>query len=116
MFRDERQRAQAIAWLLPKQMRYMWNPIAGPTNVAWDLARNSSPLSGGEMVMLRVALDFWNMSGKALFADLFRLDDDNLRRVCGLAACSSSADDADVDKWIHERMVIEDAMAPTVGA
>jgi len=114
MFRDERQRAQAIAWLLPRQLRYLWNPIAGPTDLALDyIDRNSSPLSGGEMVMLRIAFDFWNMGGNAPFASLFRLDDDNLRRVCGLAVCSSSAD---VDKWIHERMVIEGAMAPTVGA
>lgn len=101
MFRDELQRSRAIYFLLPAQLRKLWHIEQGPTDQAIDYVKHGSPLSSGESVMLRIAFDFWNDSGKADFSDLCRIDDDNLAAVTGLLA--TFHDPGAIDRWIAVR-------------
>lgn len=87
-FDNDRQLSEAICAFLSTvahgRLKDLWGS-EGPTSLACDYIENGSPLSHGEQVLLQVAFDLWNSSGKATVAALLDvLDDENLAAVLGL--------------------------------
>jgi hypothetical protein len=105
MWRNDTQRSAAIRTLLKAARVERFWTSEGPSSVLVELAEGgfrSSPYSHGETVMLQVAMDFWNGSGKALWADLLEvLDLNNLQNTVDLAVAVANGGDA-VDRWITE--------------
>jgi hypothetical protein len=106
MWRSEKQRVEAIRLLLAnlfsrERTQAFWQED-GPTELALEYAK-ASPLSSGEQVLLRVALDFWNGQGGASFADvIYRLDSERLRTVVSLAL---AIDRETVNEWIRDELL-----------
>lgn len=70
MFRDDTQRGLVCAILaarLPGGSERWFAPdklgILRPTDEAWDAIENGAPMSSGELLMLRAAIDVWNGAG-----------------------------------------------------
>ena len=103
MFSNEHQKALTIRLLLSPYLEHFWTEN-GPTEQASDYLDNGAPLSSGEMIMLRVAFDFWNGNGGAKFADVAnRLDSRNTALVASLMAAVASGSHA-VNQWIDDRL------------
>lgn len=95
MWRSEKARNDAILRLLEAARLYSPNPKLdrglwldgraggiGPTSIALSYLRRGSPLSHGETLILKVALDLWNGGGRAEVGELLdTLDARNLRAV-----------------------------------
>lgn len=106
MWRNDTQTSAAITLLLARvRLSHLWIED-GPTDDAIGLLTSmGSALSQGQLVMLRVAFDFWNGCfwngrGAASLGDvLVALDGENLTAVASLAQAVSRGGDA-VDSWI----------------
>jgi hypothetical protein len=84
MWASEKAQTAAIITLLSPHpaLAGLWTD-KGPTRLACAFLEHGAPLSGGEMLLLKVAFDLWNGRGKATVADLLTtLDERNLRAVC----------------------------------
>lgn len=104
MFRDTTQQGQACRAILARvDLERLWEPIdePRPTEGAFEaLADGDGALSRGEHLMLRVAWDLWNGSGKATIAEcLARLDTGNLLAVGTLITAIADGSRA-VDEWL----------------
>lgn len=84
MWSSEEARNAAVVKLLSRRpgLARLWR-ATGPSPLAVQYLEQGSPLSSGEVVLLKVAFDLWNGRGKATVDDLLStLDEDNLRAVC----------------------------------
>lgn len=102
MFRNVRQKCEAIRVLLRGVERTDWWTLEGPTELArqWLMA----PLSSGEKVLISVCWDLWDGSAGVPLLELSSagpLDHDNTRRVLGLLT-SLNESPAHVDMWIDQ--------------
>jgi len=102
MFANDAQQCRAIRALLGShfhgsRLDELWGPT-GPTELACTLLEQGGHGSHGEIVLLRVAFDFWNGRGKAKFSDVIEvLDTERLQLVASLAMAYNG--DA-VDEWV----------------
>lgn len=108
MFRDDKQKCEAIrCLLLPSGIDHLWTET-GPTDAALDLlSKAGGYLSGGQSRMLRVAFDVWNGDGRATLSEIIGgLDSRNLQNIAllMLAVDGATAGDASsIDYWIMRR-------------
>lgn len=109
MWKSDAQACEAITELLRSvRLERLWTPT-GPTQEAVDwIDADGGPLSSGEMLMLRVAFDFWNGQGHADFGRMLHVfDDTRFQRVCELATALAQGE---VDQWLRARAAIRAAM------
>jgi hypothetical protein len=79
----------------------------GPTSAALDLVEGRGcPLSSGEQLVVRVALDFWNGHGGATIGEIAgRLDESVVRAIAGLLM-ASVVSPAAVEAWIESQRIL----------
>lgn len=105
-FRNDQQISACCQVLLRRNgLGWAWS-LNGPTPRGADaiekVLAKESPLSSGEKLMLRVALDFWNGDGKATVGDMVAIfDNENLRAIATLLAAASLGPTA-IDGWLAE--------------
>lgn len=76
--------------------------IIRPTDETWDAIEKGSPMSSGEALMLRAAVDVWNGSGKLeLGRTLDTLDGRSLRLLGSFLVAYGSGSHA-IAEWILE--------------
>lgn len=109
MFRNDVQRGETCRLLVARLPggpdRWFAPDKAGvlrPTEAAWRAARRGSPMSHGELLMLRAAIDVWNGSGGLKLAEAIdTLDARNLGMIGELLACMNGLGAAQrIDTWI----------------
>lgn len=102
MFRNVRQKCEAIRVLLRGVERIDWWTLEGPTELARQWLQ--APLSSGEKVLISVCWDLWDGSASVPLLELSSagpLDHDNTRRVLGLLTALNESP-AHVDMWIDQ--------------
>jgi hypothetical protein len=105
-FRDTKQQSQACYLLLDSiGLRRFWNKGGGPTGEAAELLgdiKDGNPclLSSGEILILRVAFDFWNKTGKAEIGDLYDILDEKSCALVVELIFARSRDHKAVDTWL----------------
>jgi hypothetical protein len=104
MFRDDAHKCEAIrVWLgsLLESAEY-WTE-RGPTQLAIDTLE-SSPLSSGQRLAVRMAFDIWNGDGKATIGEcLHTLDTIRLRMLGSLLLAVADEEGTELDRWIALR-------------
>jgi hypothetical protein len=87
---------------LPGMLRF-WTPTGPSEEAVRFIEAESSPLSSGEWLLLRIAFDFWNGHGRVTIADvLATLDGERTRIVCDLMHAVTRGPVA-VENWISSR-------------
>jgi len=82
MFKNDAQCARACQALCNRvRLGRMWTPTGPSEEACAVLAANGGPLSSGERVIVLATFALWNGDGTLTFADLFRLDSDNLLAI-----------------------------------
>lgn len=105
MFQNDTQRVAVCRAILQRVgLSTLW-VSSGPTEAAFAYLK--APLSAGEGLLVRIAWDTWNGSGKVSLAEMFaRLSKSHVYVITALIDAVAEGPDC-VDEWLDDQGALE---------